>query len=104
MFEKEKVRRRLVAILTCQSLVTPGFFGGPNTNQTISQLVPSTVSLRITETEQLCQAKRTIGGIGHMLFSTDSQKLESGKDPKASFGEPLKHVIILCGQILVSQN
>ena len=55
-----------VAILTCKSFVVPRFFGR-NTNVTISQLVPSAVSLRITETEQLYQAKRTIGGIGDML-------------------------------------
>ena len=45
---------------------------GRKTNRTISQLVPSAVSLRITETEQLYQAKRMIGGIVNMLFSTDS--------------------------------
>ena len=43
-------------------------FLGPNTNLTISQLVPSAVSLRITETEQLYQAKRMIGEIGRANF------------------------------------
>ena len=43
------------------------------TNRTISQQVPSAVSLRITETEQLYQVKRMIGGIGNVLCSTFSQ-------------------------------
>ena len=38
-----------------------------------------------------------------MLFSTDSQT-ENGKDPKGFFCGPLKHVITLCGQILVSKT
>ena len=49
------------------------------TNRTISQLVPSAVSLRITETEQLYQVKRMIEGIGNLLFSTDSQNLKMNK-------------------------
>ena len=43
------------------------------TNRTMSQLIPSAVSLRIAETEQLYQAQRKIGGIGNVLLSTDSQ-------------------------------
>ena len=39
----------------------------------ISQLIPSSVSHRITETEQLYQAKQMIGALGNVLFSTDSQ-------------------------------
>ena len=38
------------------------------TNRTISQLVPSNVSTRITEDEQLYQVKRMIYGIGNVLF------------------------------------
>ena len=79
MLEKGKVRGNSggVAILTYRSFVKPRFFGR-NTNVTISQLVPSAVSFRITETEQLYQAKRKIEGIGDMLFSTDSQNLKMG--------------------------
>ena len=36
-------------------------------------VVPSAVSLRTAETEQLSQGKRMIGGIRDMLFSTYSQ-------------------------------
>ena len=61
------------------------------TNRTISQLVPCAVSLRITETEQLYQAKRMIG-------------LKMGEIQRVTFGELLKHVITLCGQILVSRK
>ena len=43
------------------------------TNQTMSQLIPSAVSLRFAETEQLYQAQRMIGGIGNVLLSTYSQ-------------------------------
>ena len=64
-------------MLTCESLVTPGFLE-PNTNL-ISQLIPSAVSLRRAQVEQLYQAKRMIGGIGKMLFSTDFQNLKMGK-------------------------
>ena len=45
-----------VGILTCISFDILGG-KGRKTNRTISQLVPSAVSLRITETEQLYQAK-----------------------------------------------
>ena len=41
------------------------------TNRTISQLIPSAVSLR-TAAEQIFQVARLIGGIGNMLFSTYS--------------------------------
>ena len=43
------------------------------TNRTISQLVPSAVSLRRAGVEQLHLVKRMIGGIGNMLFSIYSQ-------------------------------
>ena len=43
---------------------------GRKTNRTISQLVPSAVSLRRDGVEQLHQGKRMIGGTGKMLFST----------------------------------
>ena len=39
-----------------------------------------------------------------MLYSTHSQNLKMGKDPRVTFGEPLKHVITLCGQILVCRT
>ena len=45
----------------------------------MSQLIPSAVSLRIAETEQLYQAKRMIGGIGNLLLSTYSQTQKMGK-------------------------
>ena len=44
--------------------------GGEETNRT---MIPSAVSLRIAETEQLYQAQRMIGGIGNVLLSTYSQ-------------------------------
>ena len=47
--------------------------GGRDTNRTIWLLVPSEVSLRRAETEQLYQARQLIRGIGHVLFSTYSQ-------------------------------
>ena len=43
------------------------------TNRTMSQLIPSAVSLRIAETEQLYQAQRMIGGICNVLLTTYSQ-------------------------------
>ena len=86
-----------VAILTCKSLVVTRFLGR-NTNVSISQQVPSAVSLRITETEQLSQA------CGDMLSSTDSQNLKMGKIQGLLSVNPLKHVITLCGQILVSRT
>ena len=56
--------------------------GGDKPKQ--SQLIPSAVSLRIAETEQLYQAQRMLGGIGNvMLFSTYSQT-ENGEDPLVS--------------------
>ena len=55
--------------------------GGDKPKQ--SQLIPSAVSLRIAETEQLYQARRMFGGIGDMLLSTYSQT-ENGEDPLAS--------------------
>ena len=51
------------------AILTRRFFGR-NTNLTIS--------LRITETEKLNQAKQVIGGTGNMLFSTVSQNLKMG--------------------------
>ena len=66
-------------------------------------VVPSAVSLRTAETEQFYQGKRMIGGIGNMLFSAYSQT-SKWKRSKTFFGEPLKHVIILRGQILLSRT
>ena len=45
----------------------------------MSQLIPSAVSLRIAETEQLYQAKRMTGGIGNVLLSRPVLKLKMGK-------------------------
>ena len=45
----------------------------------MSQLIPSAVSLRIAETEQLYQAQRMIGGIGNVLLSRPVIKLKMGK-------------------------
>ena len=39
------------------------------TNRTMSQLIPSAVSLRIAKTGELYQAQRIIGGIGNVLLS-----------------------------------
>ena len=69
----------------------------------MSQLVPSAVSLRIDETEQLYQAKRMIGGIGDVLLSTYSQT-ESGKDPRVSLVDLWGQVMTPRGQILVSRT
>ena len=55
--------------------------GGDKPKQ--SQLIPSAVSLRIAETEQLYQAQRMLGGIGNVLLSTYSQT-ENGEDPLVS--------------------
>ena len=55
--------------------------GGDKPKQ--SQLIPSAVSLRIAETEQLYQAQRMIGGIDNVLLSTYSQT-ENGEDPLVS--------------------
>ena len=49
------------------------------TNRTNSQLIPSAVSLRIAENEQLYQAQRMIGGIGNVLLSRPVIKLKMGK-------------------------
>ena len=43
------------------------------TNRTISQLVPSAVSLRMARGEQCVQVKRVSGGLGGVLFSTCSR-------------------------------
>ena len=53
--------------------------------------------------EQIHQAQRMIGGIGNVLFYRPILKLENGKS-KSFFGEPLKHVITIRGQILVSRT
>ena len=66
-------------------------------------VVPSEVSLKIAGVEQLSQGKRMIGGIGHVLFSTYSQTYKWERS-KGFFGEPLKHVISLRGQIFGKQN
>ena len=44
-----------------------------------------------------------IGGIGDMLFSIYSQT-EKWERSKSFFGEPLKHVVTVRGQILVSRT
>ena len=69
----------------------------------MSQLIPAKVSLNIAETEQLYQVKRMIGGIGDMLFSIYSQMWGWDRS-KSFFGEPLKHVITIRGQNLVSRT
>ena len=46
---------------------------GAKANRTISQLVPSNVSLRITGAQQLYQVKRMIRGIGDVPCSTSSR-------------------------------
>ena len=56
----------------------------------MSKLIPSAVSLRIAETEQLYQAKRMIGGIGNVLLST--------------YLDLWGQVMTLRGQILVSRT
>ena len=56
---------------------------GRKTSRTISQLVPSAVSFRTAGVEQCVQAKRMIGGLGNMLFSTCSQT-ENGLRPWVS--------------------
>ena len=58
-----------------------GTEGGDKPTQ--SQLIPSAVSLRIAETEQLYQAQRMFVGIGNVLLSTYSQT-ENGEDPLVS--------------------
>ena len=62
-------------------MVEEGEEGGDKPKQ--SQLIPSAVPLRITETEQLFQAQRMFGGIGNVLLSTYSQT-ENGEDPLVS--------------------
>ena len=62
------------------------------------------VSLRTAETEQLQQGKRMIGGIGDMFLSNLFSHLKMGKIQKFFFGEPLKHVITIRGQILASRT
>ena len=59
-------------MLTCKSFVIFEEIGR-KTNRTISQPVPSEVSLRITGAQQLHQVKQMIGRIGKVLFSTYSQ-------------------------------
>ena len=49
----------------------------------MSQLIPSTVSLRIAETEQPYQAKRMIGGIGNVC-SRPVLELKKRLDPRVS--------------------
>ena len=61
------------------------------------------VVVRRAGVEQLYQEKGMIGGIGNVLFSTYSQTLKWVRS-KGFFGEPLKHVITVRGQILVSRT
>ena len=60
-------------LFACCGCCGGGGRGREETNRTMSQLIPSAVSLRIAETEQLYQAQRMIGGIGNVLLSTYSQ-------------------------------
>ena len=59
-------------MLTCKSFFILGE-RVRKTNRTISQLVPSEVSLRITGAQQLHQVKQMIGRIGNMPCSNYSQ-------------------------------
>ena len=88
-------------LLPLRVAVEVGEEGGDKPKQ--SQLIPSAVSLRIAETEQLYHAQRMFGGIVNVLLSTCSQT-ENGEDPRVSFGEPLEHVITLRVQILVCRT
>ena len=71
------------------------------TNRTIRLLIPARASLKIAETEQLCQVERMIGGIGDMLFSIYSHT-ENVQDPRVSLVNLWSQVITLRGQILAS--
>ena len=62
-------------------VVEDGEEGGDKPKQ--SQLIPSAVSVRIVETEQLHQGQRMFGGIDNVLLSTYSQT-ENGEDPRVS--------------------
>ena len=62
------------------------------------------MSLRhVSGVEQLYQARRMIGGIENMLFST-YLKLENGKDPVVTLVNLSGQVITLRGPILVSRK
>ena len=61
-----KLWRRLVSISTGKSFLKLRY-GSEKTNRTVSLLVPSAVSLRITGAQQLYQVKRTIRGCGNVL-------------------------------------
>ena len=76
--------------VTCKSFFTFGY-GSERQTEPSHSWFPLLFSLRITETEQLYQAKRMIG-------------LKMGEIQRVTFGELLKHVITLCGQILVSRK
>ena len=67
------VRVRLCVCVVCVLCVCVGGRGGEEERRRSGQLIPSGVSLRITEAEQLYQVKRMIGGLGKMLFLTCSQ-------------------------------
>ena len=82
LLEKDTRWWRLVAILTFTSFVMLGGKGA--------------------ETEQLHQGKRMIGGIGDMFFSISSHTWKWERS-KSFFGEPLKHVKTVRGQIWVSR-
>ena len=71
----------VLLLLPLRVVVEEGEEGGDKPKQ--SQLIPSAVSLRIAETEQLYQAQRMFGGIGNVLLSTYSQT-ENGEDPLVS--------------------
>ena len=63
---------RVVVVVVCCGCCGCGG-GGGETDRTVWLLVPSEVSLRIAETQQLYQVKPMNGGIGNMLFSIYSQ-------------------------------
>ena len=82
-------------------MVEEGEEGGDKPKQ--SQLIPSSESLRIAETEQLYQAQRMFGGIDNVLLSTYSQT-ENGEDPLVSLVDLWGQVMTIRGQILVSST
>ena len=66
-----------VLLLLPLRVVEEGEEGGDKPKQL--QLIPSAVSLRIAETEQLYQAQRMFGGIGNVLLSRPILKLKMVK-------------------------
>ena len=64
---------RVVVVVVFCGCCGGGGRGREETNRTVSQLLPSAVSLRIAETEQLYLAQRMVGGIGKVLLSIFTQ-------------------------------